>query len=497
MKNYLKKIIIVLVGITCLSSLADNGYDIVISGGRVIDPETGLDGIRNIGINGDQIVEISKQKLKGKNNINANGLVVSPGFIDLHAHGQSNKSHEYQVHDGVTTALELEGGIYGVGRWLNSKKDKSLINFGASTSHYILRDIGIKKYNDMLPKYISLIEQFGFSSSEVDKFYNENLASANYVSLNKEQIEKMNKAIIGELKAGGLGIGLLVGYLPGATQEEIFHLFKVATKNKAPIFVHVRFPGIVGIQEVIADAAITGTPLHIVHINSMALGEIELAIDMVEAAQGMNLDITTEMYPYTAASTSLESALFDDGWQDRLNISYSDLQWQDTGERLTEESFKKYREKGGIVIIHVMKEEWIAKGIGRASTMIASDGMPYSPLAHPRSAGTFSRLLGRYVREKEALSLFEAINKITLMPAKRLEDIAPAMTRKGRIQLGADADITIFDPSIVKDTATFEGGLSFSEGISYVLVNGKMVVNEGKTVKDIFPGKAVLGKYKQ
>jgi len=281
-------------------------------------------------------------------------------------------------------------------------------------------------------------------------------------------------------------------------REEIFGLFEFAGEIQAPIFVHVRDPGIPGIQEVIANAAVTGAPLHIVHVNSMALGDIALAIDLVEAAQARGHDITTELYPYTAGSTSLESALFDEGWQQRLgNIGYADIQWQDTGERLTADSFERYREEGGVVIIHMMREEWIDAGIARESVMITSDGMPYAPGAHPRSAGTFSRVLGRYVRERGALNLMSALQKMTLMPADRLADIAPTMRLKGRLQVGADADITIFDAGRIIDTATFEADLSFSRGVEYVLVNGTLVVDAGQSVANVFPGRAIVGKYKR
>ena len=129
--------------------------------------------------------------------------------------------------------------------------------------------------------------------------------------------------------------------------------------------------------------------------------------------------------------------------------------------------------------------------------MIASDGMPFAKLAHPRTAGTFSRVLSKYVREEKLLDLSTAIEKMTLMPAKRLEDIAPMMRFKGRIQVGADADITIFDPKTIADKASFEKGLEFSEGIQYVLVNGTFVLKNSKTVSNIFPGQPVYGKYKK
>ncbi|HEX6891001.1 MAG TPA: amidohydrolase family protein, partial [Chryseolinea sp.] len=263
------------------------------------------------------------------------------------------------------------------------------------------------------------------------------------------------------------------------------------------VFTHVRQPNIISIQEVIADAMLTHAPLHIVHINSMSLGSIQMALDMVNAAKQSNFDITTELYSYTAASTRLQSAMFTEGWQQRLGISFEDLQWVETGERLTKEKFDLYRKTGGVVIMHMMKPEWIRAGIAAPGVMIASDGMPYAPLAHPRTAGTFSRVLGKYVREEKVVDLNTALEKMTLLPAKRLENIAPMMRFKGRIQIGADADITIFNPDTIIDKATFEKGLAFSAGIEYVMVNGTFVLMNGKTVTGAVPGQPVFGKFKK
>ena len=277
----------------------------------------------------------------------------------------------------------------------------------------------------------------------------------------------------------------------------MFQVYKLAGELQALVFSHVRQPDIISIQEAIADAVLTGAPLHIVHINSMSLGNIGLSLEMVNAANKKGFDISTELYPYTAGSTSLQSAMFDEGWQQRLGISYGDLQWVATGERLTKETFDAYRKTGGVVILHVMKPEWIQTGIAAPGVMIGSDGMTYAKLAHPRTAGTFSRVLGKYVREEKVLDLNTAIEKMTLLPAKRLENIAPSMRFKGRIQVGADADITIFNPETIIDKATFEKGLEFSAGIEYVLVNGSFVLKNGKTVSNVFPGQAVYGKFKK
>ena len=454
-----------------------------------------------MGIRGDRIVEISELPIAAARSIDVSGLIVAPGFIDLHAHGQTNAANEYQAHDGVTTALELESGVYPLTHWLDSRRGNALVNYGATASHSAARAQAMQKYALKLTELQRLLAQKGDredASDALDEFLRTEFAASVYDSLSSSEIPRMNLALQRELEAGALGVGLPVGYQPGATREEIFGLFEFAGEIQAPIFVHVRDPGIPGIQEVIANATVTGAPLHIVHVNSMALGDIALAIDLVEAAQARGHDITTELYPYTAGSTSLESALFDEGWQQRLgNIGYADIQWQDTGERLTADSFERYREEGGVVIIHMMREEWIDAGIARESVMIASDGMPYAPGAHPRSAGTFSRVLGRYVRERGALNLMSALQKMTLMPADRLADIAPAMRLKGRLQVGADADITIFDAGRIIDTATFEADLSFSRGVEFVLVNGTLVVDAGQSVENVFPGRAIIGKYKR
>jgi dihydroorotase len=286
-------------------------------------------------------------------------------------------------------------------------------------------------------------------------------------------------------------------YYPGADRREIFRVFEFASEKKVPIYTHVRQVGVEAIQEVVANAAATGASLHVVHVNSTSLWDLPLVLEIIEGARKRGVDVTTEAYPYTAASTSLESAIFDEGWQERLRISYGDIQWQNTGERLTEETFREYREKGGIVIIHLMKPEWVDLAVRTPFVMVASDGMPYAASAHPRSAGTFSRILGRYVREREILDLMEAVTKMTLHPAKRLEDVAPSMKKKGRIQVGADADVTVFDLGTIRDTADFEGDLTFSEGVVHVLVNGVFVVRDAQSVRDVFPGRPVLGRYHQ
>jgi len=371
-----------------------------------------------------------------------------------------------------------------VGNWVASRKGRALLNYGASVSHGTLRV-------EAMPEYAAKVKSLG---SSVEAESERELRDGLYAPLPEDRTTLYELFEKG-LREGGLGIGMPHQYYPGADRREIFRVFEFASEKRVPIYTHVRSIGVEAMQEVIADAAATGASLHIVHVNSMSLWDLPLVLEIIGGARKRGLDVTTEAYPYTAASTSIESAIFDEGWQERLRISYGAVQWQNTGERLTEEMFRKYREKGGIVIIHLMKPEWIDLAVRSPFVMIASDGMPYAPGAHPRSAGTFSRVLGQYVREREILELMEAVAKMTLLPARRLEEMAPSMKRKGRLQVGADADITVFDLGTIRDTAAFEKDLSFSEGVVHVLVGGVFVVRDSQSVKDVFPGRPVLGRY--
>lgn len=485
---------LLLVGIVFIPPVFAQDFDTVISSGRVMDPETGLDAIRNVGIRGETVVAISKQPLHGSTEVDATGLVVAPGFIDLHAHGQSARANEFQAMDGVTTALELEAGVPDVAMFLAMRDGDAVINYGASISHGALRTWSMPEHEEDLNALVVQIQEAGEVSNEIVDTFFDTIDAGQYEELDPERYPFLWKRLEKGLTDGALGIGMPHAYYPGVAADETLHLFQFAAEQDVPIYTHVKGMGVTGVQEVVSYAVATGAPLHIVHINSSSLGSYQTNLDVILGAQERGADITTEAYPYTAASTGLQSALFDEGWQETMGISFGDIQWQDTGERLTEETFSKYREEGGIVIIHLMKPEWIKAILSDPRVMVASDGMPYAPGAHPRSAGTFSRFLGRYVRDQEVISLMGGLAKMTLMPAKRLEAVSPQMRRKGRIQIGSDADITVFSAEKIIDTADFEGDLTYSKGVQYVLVNGQFVVWDGELVEGARPGRAILGK---
>jgi N-acyl-D-aspartate/D-glutamate deacylase len=241
----------------------------------------------------------------------------------------------------------------------------------------------------------------------------------------------------------------------------------------------------------IADAAATGAPLHVVHITSMGLRTTPNLLAVIKGAHERGLDVTTECYPYTAGSTALESAIFDEGWQERQGITYKDVQWTKTGERLTAETFSKYRKEGGVVVVFSIPEEAARTAVSDPTVIIASDGMPITGAKiHPRGQATYARVLGHYVREEKLLDVMTALRKMTLMPAQRLEKRAPMFREKGRIRIGADADITVFDPAKIIDRATFDEPMQYSAGIPFVLVNGVAVVRDGQSVAGVFPGRA-------
>ena len=177
-----------------------------------------------------------------------------------------------------------------------------------------------------------------------------------------------------------------------------------------------------------------------------------------------------------------------------VNSEAERLQWVATGETLSAQTFKKYRQQGGWVIIHGRSEKMNDWLVGQPDLIIASDGIPYvDNLSHPRSAGTFAKVLGEYVREKRSLSLMTALAKMTILPAQRLERFVPTLAKKGRLSVGMDADITIFDPKKVRDRATYTKPGQYSAGISHVLVNGEALVSDGKVLMASYPGKAVRG----
>jgi dihydroorotase len=473
---------------------AQSQYDIVISGGRVMDPETGRDGLANVGIIKNKIVEISDRALKGRRTINARNMVVSPGFIDLHIHITDPTSIDARVRDGVSSAFELELGAYPLKPYYETRASHARMNYGASVGYGAAR---------LIVQNAPKTPARGDRSAEAMELRTKIEGFARQpISLSQQ--EQVDGLIVSGLKEGGLGVGLGIEYVQGAEQAEVLRLFYAVAPYKVPVFVHTREfssakTGIPlnAMQEVIADAAITGTPLHIVHVSSKALTDTPLVLRAIRSMRERGADITVEVPSYAGATGRIGSALFDPGWTDRWNSDYSALEVPATGERLTRETFEAMRKStpGANVFKHITPESAVIAAMSDPDVMIASDATPVGDgeSGNPRVAGTNARVLGVYIRQQGLMSLMDGIKKMTLMPARRLEAFAPAMREKGRLQVGKDADITIFDPAAVVETATPSQPASPPEGIPYVIVNGTVVVDGGKLVKGAFPGQAVLG----
>ena len=460
-------------------STAQETYDLVILNGRVMDPESGTDSIRNLGVINGSIKIITSNKLSGRQVVDAQGLVVAPGFIDLHQHGQDEENYRFKARDGVTSALELEVGTGDIDRWYSQRTGKSLINFGVSVGHLAARMMAMNEPVTFVPS-----------------------GEAARRAATDEEIARMKETLDSGLRRGAVGVGLGIQYTPLASHWEILEMFRVAKRYDASVHVHMRNGGVVepassvqALEEVIAAAAITGAALHVVHINSTGGGNTLKLLEMIGEARARNIDVTTECYPYLAGMTDIKSAIFNEGWREVFGIDYKDLQWAATGERLTEESFQRYRKTGGMVAIFSMTEEMVSGAVKSPLTMIASDGILENGKGHPRTAGTYSRVLGSYVREQGALSLMDAITKMTLMPAQRLEKRVPSMKNKGRIKVGADADLTIFDPKTINDRSTYQEPAQYSEGVKFVIVNGEMVVKDGTIQSGVHPGRPIRAPF--
>lgn len=444
-------------------------YDIVIANGRVMDPESGLDSVRHVGIRAGRIEAISAETLNGTRVIDATDHVVAPGFIDLHEHGQQEESYALMVRDGVTSALELEVGTSEVAPWYAAREAGQIVNYGVSIGHMQMR---MKVFDDP-GKGIAPV---GIGASGV---------------ATEAQIAEMEATFRKGLDEGAVAVGLGTAYTPGATMAEIERVFRVAAAGGASAHIHLR-NGVAGLDSTMAAAKAAGAKLHVVHVNSSGDTSLVAFLEHIQAARDAGQDVTTEAYPYAAGMTEITAALFDD-WKNWSDARIAQHQLVATGERLTRRTFGEARARRDInptVIIHGRTEEQTRAAVVSPLTMIASDGFIENGRGHPRTSGSYSKVLGKYVREEQALSLMDAIRKMTLMPAQRLEARVPAMAQKGRIKVGADADLVVFDPATVIDRSTYEDATIPSAGIPFVLVGGQVAVDSGK-VTAARAGKAI------
>lgn len=486
------------IGFLCVSmaesARAAAPYDLVIRDGRVIDPETGLDAVRNVGISGGRIAAVSEERLTGRTVIDAKGLVVAPGFIDVHSHGLTIPGGWMQAFDGVTTALELEDGAWPVAdAYRAAEQEGRPIHYGYSVSWS-----GIRR---------ALMGDRG-----------RGLAT-------EAEIKTILSRVSEGLDAGGLGVGTPVGYATETNRTEYWEVAALAGKRGVPVFTHVRTKNtrdpksaLEAFGEVIATAATTGTHMHLCHINSSGLRDIPRLAAMIAKARSFGIPVTSEAYPWGAGSTAIGAPFLAPENLPHIDITSRSIQLLATGERpATDARLAELRgtDPSARIVVHYLNEaveadrRLLQQALLVEDGIIASDAVGYSvkgqaitdaiwPLptgaaGHPRSAATFTKVLGEYVRERKLLSLPDAIRRSTLLPAQLLAPAAPAMRRKGRIGIGADADVVVFDPATGGAVATYEKPAEPSRGMRHVIVGGSFVIRDGKLIETARPGRAIRG----
>ncbi|WP_224490152.1 amidohydrolase family protein [Robertkochia flava] len=488
-------------------------YDIAILNGRVMDPETMLDKILNVGLKDGKIAVITEEVITGKETINAEGLVVSPGFIDIHCHiSDFPFGQKLSLRDGVTTPLDMEAGAYPVDAWYAKLDSKSQTNYGAAVSTASVREILAN------PDYNT-----STASILLDAFDPHNKSGFN-MSLTEflptpEQIDEMERMLENGIRQGALGLGAVPGYMTkGTTSRETIMWQKLMGKYGLSTVLHGRFSsqmppatGILGTQEMVSSVAAYGGGLYVSHIHQQALSYTPTAIELLDAASKKGLNTVAAIYPYwQGATVAGADYLAPDNYQRNMGRSYEDIIEVATMKPLTKERYEELlkTQPGASVIFGGVEEKIMLEALADPRTMIESDAAPLSisetgelaldwstpyeaTQGHPRGAGSHAKAL-RLVREKKLMPLILAISKMSYMQAKFLqENGVEQMAAKGRIQEGKDADITIFNPETVMDNATMEKGGLPSTGIPYVIVNGTIIVKDDKVLEGVYPGKPI------
>ena len=438
----------------------------VIKNGRVIDPYNNIDSKLNIVIKDGKILELTPYKISGEKNIDATGLIVCPGFIDIHIHEDMYHNEDDYLDEsiskamlnmGVTTCI---GGNCGINlteplTYLDAVDRLKLpVNIGLMAGHSNIRECVVEKSNKYNPIQI-------------------------------DDIKKVMHTARTYLEGGCFGISYGIRYVPGITEFEFIEVSKACKPENKIITAHVRDDAkniISATKELINVGMKLDIPIQNSHIGSMGgYGQMKELLRLLDSVKSSGLDITSDCYPYYAFSTRIGETTYDDGFLERYNIDYDSIEISEgkyKGQRCTKNIFDDLRKnyQDTITVGHVMNSKDIDMALLHPNVMIASDGFLHNEQGHPRAAGTFPRLIDKYVKTGK-LSLYDAINKMTTMQAKKL-----GLSNKGNLSKGSDADITIFSYNEIRDNSTFETPIKKPDGIKYVLIKGRVALRDGEIV---------------
>lgn len=483
--------------------------DLLVSGGRVVDPSTGVDELADVAVDGGSVVAVGPSlDVDATATIDAHGLVVTAGFIDLHSHSHDVAGHRLQALDGCTTVLELEGGLLPVEfAYRRVAAEGRPLNYGFSTSWGLARMQVVAGHpsDGVMDSFLTHINDPAWQRVATD-----------------DQVAAMLDLLHRDLAAGALGIGILIGYAPLIAPEEYVAVARLASQEGVPTYTHSREivesnpqTPIDGAEEIVRAAGETGAHMHYCHVNSTSRRHVDRVLGVVGRAQAAGSRVTTEAYPYGAGSTGIGATFLDPDRLDRWGLTPSSIRYMPTGERVADvDRLRELRatDPGGIAIIDFLDENdpadraHLRQALSFPGAVVASDAMPLTwtgtkpqpeawPLppqaaTHPRTAGTFARSLRIFLDELQ-LPLLQVLEKLSYGPARLLEDSIPAMARKGRVTVGADADLLVFDPATMSDRATYDDSTRTSTGVRHLLVHGEHVVRDGELVVEARPGRAI------
>lgn len=488
----------------------------LLRNGRVIDPAARTDTVCDVLIRDGRIAEIGEALVapEGAEIVDATGLVVGPGFIDLHSHTHSIAGHRLQAMDGVTTALDLEAGVAPVSRAYElAAAEGRPLNYGFSASWGIARAatlIGLESNGSFLQGLRVLDDpEWQRSSSPAE-------------------LNAWLSFLEDELADGALGIGILLGYAPQSDPAEFLATAALAARAGVPTYTHVRelveadpHTPIDGSLEVVRAASETGAHMHHCHVNSTSRRHVDRVLGMLGDSRRDGTPVTLEAYPYGAGSTGIGAFFLAPERLSAWGIAPRDIVMVETGERVRDErelAALRAKDPGMLCVVHFLDEEQstdaalIRRSLAFPDAIVASDAMPIVwpgerglvtestrwPLppgarSHPRNAGTFAKSLRLLVRETGAWDWVEAFRRCSYLPARVLDSASASATRKGRLDVGADADIVVLDPAVITDRATYADPTRPSVGVRHLVVAGERVVRDGEVVIDAFPGRPVRG----